>query len=229
MNNTLITIKTEINSVQSVSTDDQSANHLQLDLKSAKFNSLLKLLKLNSDYNREDNLLAKKRLFTDIKNRYSKCYSKDTLYLLKQYQQYQIWGKLIINSDFKSDLGSQLVIAVSYADAQDFHLIDLFQANISDLKPVIDKQKKIYDELVDCFTHAKYLNLKSDLDKYLIKPESNVMHETTDFNYRYFNKIAIILQAMYGDAIAGRYWTELHDFSELISGELMLNLIKEEC
>lgn len=41
------------------------------------------------------------------------------------------------------------------------------------------------------------------------------MHETTDFNHRQSNKIAIILQAMYGNTGAGRYWTELHNLPKL--------------
>lgn len=55
------------------------------------------------------------------------------------------------------------------------------------------------------------------------------MHETTDFNHRQFNEIAIILQVMYGNTVAGRYCTELYNLPELISDKLMLNLIKEEC
>lgn len=41
------------------------------------------------------------------------------------------------------------------------------------------------------------------------------MHETTDFNHRQFNEIAIILQAMYGNTVADRYWIELHNLLEL--------------
>ena len=85
----------------------------------------------------------------------------------------------------------------------------------SELKSVTDNQKKIYNKLVNSFIHAKYLNLKPDLEKYLVKPEFNVMHETTDFNHRQFNKIAIIMQAMYGNTVAGRYWTELNNLLEL--------------
>lgn len=75
----------------------------------------------------------------------------------------------------------------------------------------------------------KISEFSADLEKYFAKPELYVMHKTTDFNYRTFNKIVIILQAMYGDTVAGRYLAELHNVSEIISDKIMLNLIKEEC
>lgn len=55
------------------------------------------------------------------------------------------------------------------------------------------------------------------------------MHETTDFNHRQFNKIALVLQVISGNTVAGRCWTELHALSELNSDKLILNLIRKEC
>ena len=63
----------------------------------------------------------------------------------------------------------------------------------SELKSVTDNQKKIYNKLVNSFIHAKYLNLKPDLEKYLVKPEFNVMHKTTDFNQSHFCRYILLL------------------------------------
>lgn len=214
MHNPII-IRTGINSVEVLDTCKYTQGHLKLEKKIPRFSPLSELLNLKSAYNKEDNLLVRKRIYTDLKTRYNKYYNSDTLYLLKQTKQYQIWGKLMINSEFKADLETKMIIAVSYGDFNGFHLIDLMQCNLSELKSVTNKKKKIYDRLITWFSQARYLSLNSELNQYLARPEFNVMYNETDCNFRKMNEIAIALQAMYGDEVSKKFWKDVHGLSIL--------------
>lgn len=237
MHNPII-IRTGINSVEVLDTCRYTQDHLKLEKKSIRFSPLSEILNLKSAYNKEDSLLVRKRIYTDLKTRYSKYYNSDILYLLKQTKYFQIWGKLIINSDFRPDLETKIIIAASYGDFNGFHLIDLMQSNLSDFKsgfsleqnrenkqcnsrekrvPTVTSKnkKKIRDRLITWFSQARYLSLNSELNQYLARPEFNVMYNETDCNFRKMNEIAIALQAMYGDEVSKKFWKDVHGLSIL--------------